>query len=57
LSPDGLDQSDLQSFATGVGYSIEESGVMLSYQAIEHASYDLNLGTKIKYQHIDLFWS
>ena len=56
FSPDGLDQSDLQSSATGVGYSIEESGVMLSYQAIKHASYDLNLGSKIKYQHIDLFY-
>jgi hypothetical protein len=52
-----LDQNDLQSSATGVGYSVSESGIMLAYQVISHPDFNLNIGTKLKYQRLDLFYN
>ncbi|WP_440874743.1 conjugal transfer protein TraF [Thalassotalea sp. PLHSN55] len=48
---------ELQSQALGVGYSVTEAGFMLGYQAINHANYELSIGTKLKYQRLDLFYN
>jgi hypothetical protein len=57
ITQGNLDLTQLKSKATGVGYSIAEAGVMLGYKVINHANYELSIGTKIKYQRIDLFYN
>jgi hypothetical protein len=52
-----LSLADLQSTANGIGYSIAEAGIILSYPALTHRNYQLSIGTKIKYQRIDLFYN
>jgi len=52
-----LNLDDLQSTANGIGYSVAEGGVMLGYQAINTQDYEINIGTKIKYQRVDLFYN
>lgn len=52
-----LNLEDLQSTANGIGYSIAEAGLMFGYQVINQTSYELNIGTKIKYQRTDLFYN
>jgi len=57
IAQGNLDLSQLKSTANGIGYSIAETGVMLGYQAINHANYELSIGSKVKYQRIDLFYN
>jgi len=52
-----LDVSNLESATVAVGYSIAEAGFMTAYQAVHHASYDLSVGAKLKYQRIDLYYN
>lgn len=52
-----LDLDDLNSATLAVGYSIAEAGIMAAYPVIENVSYDFSIGTKIKYQRIDLYYN
>jgi hypothetical protein len=52
-----LDTNNLQSSATGLGYSIIEAGAMFGYEMLKDKQYDLNFGAKIKYQRLDLFYN
>lgn len=52
-----LNLDDLQSTANGIGYSIAEAGVMLGYQVMNNSSYEINIGSKIKYQRVDIFYN
>ena len=52
-----LDLNELQSATLAVGYSIAEAGVMAAYSAIEHSSFDLSVGAKLKYQRVDLYFN
>ncbi len=52
-----LDLNDLNSVTLAVGYSIAEAGVMAAYPAVKHANYDLSIGSKLKYQRIDLYYN
>jgi len=52
-----LDLNDLESATLAIGYSIAEAGVMAAYPAVKHANYDLNVGAKLKYQRIDLYYN
>ena len=52
-----LDTNNLLSEAVGVGYSVLETGVMVGYEVIHHVDYDLNIGAKVKYQRLDLFYN
>jgi hypothetical protein len=52
-----LDTNDLLSEAIGVGYSVSEAGVMVGYEVLHHVDYDLNIGAKLKYQRLDLFYN
>lgn len=56
-TPCELDLNDLQSTTVAVGYSIAEAGFMAAYPAVKHANYDLSVGTKLKYQRIDLYYN
>lgn len=51
-----LDTDDLSSEVIGVGYSIVEAGVMVGYDVLKHADYDVSVGGKVKFQRIDLFY-
>lgn len=52
-----LNLDDLQSASVAVGYSIAEAGIMAAYSVVKHANYDLSIGTKLKYQRIDLYYN
>jgi len=52
-----LNLDDLQSTANGIGYSIAEAGMMLGYQVINNNYYDFSIGSKVKYQRVDLFYN
>ena len=52
-----FDSDDLESSAIGVGYAILEAGIMLGYPVVKNEDYDINIGTKIKYQRLDLFYN
>jgi len=52
-----LNLDDLQSTANGVGYSIAEAGIMLGYQVINNNDFEIDVGSKIKYQRVDLFYN
>ena len=52
-----LDLKDLDSATLAVGYSIAEVGFMAAYPVVKHASYDLSVGAKLKYQRIDLYYN
>jgi len=52
-----LDLNDLQSATVAVGYSIAEAGVMAAYSVVKHANYDFSVGTKVKYQRVDLYYN
>jgi len=52
-----LDTDDITSEAIGLGFSVAEAGVMLGYQVINSELYDVNIGTKIKYQRVDLLYT
>lgn len=52
-----LDLNDLESATTAVGYSIAEAGFIAAYPAVKHTNYDLSIGTKLKYQRIDLYYN
>lgn len=52
-----LDLADLDSATQVVGYSIAEAGIMAAYPVIKHVNYDFSIGTKIKYQRIDLYYN
>jgi hypothetical protein len=57
ISSGNIDLDDLQSKTTADGYSIAEAGLMAAYPAITHVNYDLSVGTKLKYQRIDLYFN
>ncbi len=57
ITTGNLDINDLQSSATGLGYSVAEAGAMFGYEILKHKKYDVNLGAKIKYQRLDLFYN
>ena len=57
ISSGNIDLDDLQSKTTADGYSIAEAGLMAAYPTITHVSYDLSVGTKLKYQRIDLYFN
>ena len=57
ITTGNLDINDLQSSATGLGYSVAEAGAMFAYEILKHKKYDVNLGAKIKYQRLDLFYN
>lgn len=48
---------DLSSSGKGIGYSVVEAGVMLGKTIIDNENYTLSLGTKIKYQRLDLLFT
>jgi len=52
-----LDLDDIQSAASGIGYSIAEAGIMAGYSAVNNESYELSFGAKLKYQRVDLFYN
>ena len=52
-----LDLNDLQSATVAVGYSIAEAGVMAAYSVVKHENYDFSVGTKVKYQRVDLYYN
>ncbi|MBU2870237.1 conjugal transfer protein TraF [Colwellia sp. E2M01] len=52
-----FDIADLDSSTLALGYSISEFGIMAAYPVIEDESYDLSIGTKLKYQRIDLIYA
>jgi hypothetical protein len=52
-----FDEDSLNSSAIGVGYSVIEAGAMFGYQAVKHVNYDISIGTKIKFQRLDLFYN
>ncbi len=57
ISSANLNLNDLASATTTLGYSIAEAGVMAAYPAFKHANYDFSIGSKIKYQRIDLYYN
>ncbi len=57
ITTGNLDINDLQSSATGLGYSVAEAGAMFGYEILKHKKYDVSLGAKIKYQRLDLFYN
>ena len=57
ISQGQLNLDDLRSTANGIGYSVAEAGVMLGYQPIKNEYYEMSIGTKVKYQRIDLFYN
>ncbi len=57
ITTGNLDINDLQSSARGLGYSVAEAGAMFAYEILKHKKYDVNLGAKIKYQRLDLFYN
>ncbi len=50
-------ETDMQSSAIGVGYSVVEAGVMVGHQLVKQAKYDLSIGAKIKFQRLDIFYN
>lgn len=54
-APPYFDLNTLESNAKSIAYSITESGLMLGKRILNHVHYDLSIGTKIKYQRIDLY--
>lgn len=52
-----VDIDDLATSAIGVGYNIVEAGLMFGYQAVKSDAYDLSIGTKIKFQRVDVFYN
>lgn len=52
-----LDLNDLKSSARGIGYSIAEAGIMTGGTVASNQHYDVNVGMKVKYQRIDLFYN
>jgi len=57
IKPCGLVLDDLESATLAVGYSISEAGIMAAYPLIKNPNYDLSVGTKLKYQRIDLYYN
>ena len=55
-NPCELDLNSLSSVSLAVGYSVAEVGFIAAYPAIKEVNYDVSIGTKIKYQRIDLFY-
>lgn len=55
-NPCELDLNTLNSASLAVGYSIAEVGIIAAYPLIKESNYDASIGTKIKYQRIDLFY-
>ncbi|GAA0814203.1 conjugal transfer protein TraF [Colwellia asteriadis] len=51
-----LDLTQLKSTANGLGYSLAEAGVMLGYQVTNNNHYEISIGSKLKYQRIDLLY-
>lgn len=52
-----INLNDLKSATTAVGYSIAEAGIMAAYPAVKHANYDVSVGSKLKYQRVDLYFN
>lgn len=57
IAQGSLNLDNLGTTANGIGYSIAEAGLMLGYQPINNKHYEMSLGTKIKYQRVDLFYN
>ena len=57
ISSADLDLNDLESATTAVGYSIAEAGFIAAYPVVKHVNYDVSVGTKLKYQRIDLYYN
>ncbi len=57
IEQQSLDLDELQSTANGIGYSVAEAGIMAGYQIIDNMNYEISIGTKVKYQRIDLFYN
>ncbi len=52
-----LDIDDLDSTTLAIGYSIIEAGIMAAYPLVNRMNYHLSVGTKLKYQRIDLYYN
>ena len=57
INKQSLNLDNLQSTANGIGYSVAEAGGMLGYQVIGNMNYEMSIGSKVKYQRIDLFYN